>query len=103
LYKEFAKAFKLADIVYIMDIYSAGESPIKGVSRELILKSMPAFGLKAFKFKNSLAVAKNLSGGDILLSIGAGDVWKTGEDIKLKLEIIPPPLLSISGKTGKIR
>ena len=88
LYKEFAKAFKLADIVYIMDIYPAGESPLKGVSSNMILNAMPSNKTKVFQFKNALTVAKNLSKGDILLTIGAGDVWKVGEDIKLKFEII---------------
>jgi UDP-N-acetylmuramate--alanine ligase len=88
LYKEFAKAFKLADIVYIMDIYPAGESPLKGVSSNLILNAMGEDKGKVFQFKDALTVAKNLSKGDILLTIGAGDVWKTGEDIKLKFEII---------------
>ncbi len=88
LYKEFAKAFKLADIVYIMDIYPAGESSLKGVSSNLILNVMGEYKGKVFQFKNALTVAKNLSKGDILLTIGAGDVWKTGEDIKLKFEII---------------
>ncbi|MCG2726759.1 MAG: UDP-N-acetylmuramate--L-alanine ligase [Elusimicrobia bacterium] len=89
LYKEFAKAFKLADIVYIMDIYPAGESPLKGVSSDLILNIMKEENkVKVFHFKDAVTVAKNLSKGDILLSIGAGDVWKMGEDIKLKFEII---------------
>ena len=89
LYKEFAKAFALADIVYIMDIYPAGESPIKGVSSCLILNAMRGINkTKVFQFKDALAVAKNLSKGDMLLAIGAGDVWKMGEDIKLKFEII---------------
>ncbi|MCK5583784.1 MAG: hypothetical protein KAI33_08340, partial [Elusimicrobiales bacterium] len=89
LYKEFAKAFDMADIVYLMDIYSAGESPLKGISSELILNAMRGINkTKVFQFKNALTVAKNLAKGDILLTIGAGDVWKTGEDIKLKFEII---------------
>ena len=89
LYKEFAKSFKSADIVYLMDIYSAGESPLKGISSELILNAMRGINkTKVFQFKNALTVAKNLAKGDILLTIGAGDVWKTGEDIKLKFEII---------------
>lgn len=88
LYREFAKAFKLADILYIMDIYPAGESPLKGVSSNLILNAMPSNKTKVFQFKNALTVAKNLSKGDILLTIGAGDVWKAGEDIKLKFELI---------------
>ncbi|MBU2530494.1 MAG: UDP-N-acetylmuramate--L-alanine ligase, partial [Elusimicrobia bacterium] len=40
LYKDFAGAFKLADILFLMDIYPAGEKPLKGVSSDLIFNAM---------------------------------------------------------------
>lgn len=89
LCKEFARSFKLADIVYLMDVYPAGEHPIKGVSSNLILNAAKREdNAKIVPFRDSFSVAKNLSKGDVVLTIGAGDVWKTGEDIKLKFEII---------------
>ena len=87
LLKEFARAFPGADRIYLMDIYAAGEKPLPGVSSGRLLAEMRRAGLKAEAFPGSLEAAKELKPGDVLLTVGAGDVWKTGEDIKLKLEM----------------
>ena len=61
--------------------------PLPGVT-ELILSGLKKRGLKAEKFPGAMEIAKDLRAGDLLITIGAGDVWKAGEEIKLKLETI---------------
>jgi UDP-N-acetylmuramate--alanine ligase len=84
LFKEFGSSFSGADAVKVTDIYSAGERRIKGVSSELILKSLKSNKCDASKFEGARALASSLCGGEIILTLGAGDIWKQGEEI-LKL------------------
>ncbi|MBI4655671.1 MAG: UDP-N-acetylmuramate--L-alanine ligase [Elusimicrobia bacterium] len=88
LRREFAGAFKKAGMVYVMDIYPAGEKPIKGIDAGLLLNHMKKQGVPSMKFPGAMEVVRNLKKGDLVITIGAGDVWKTGEEIKLKLETI---------------
>jgi len=82
---KFGPAFRAADFVHVMEIYPAGETPIPGVSSKLILESLRKAGVKAAPFLRAVDVARELRPGDLLLTIGAGDVWKVGEDLKRRL------------------
>jgi UDP-N-acetylmuramate--alanine ligase len=84
LYNEFGKALKKTDILYIMDIYPASEKPIKGVTSDLIINSAKENKCNVFKFEDIGSVAKILKENDILLTLGAGNVWQQGEEL-LKL------------------
>ncbi len=88
LRRDFPAAFDAADLTYVMDIYAAGEKPLPGVTSKLILDGLKKRGLAAEKFPGAMEIAKNLRAGDVLITVGAGDVWKMGEEIKLKLETI---------------
>lgn len=81
LAREFGPALRAADFSYIMDIYPAGEKPIKGVSSKLILDSMKKARAAGAPFPGALELAKQLKPGDVVLTLGAGDVWKVGEDL----------------------
>jgi UDP-N-acetylmuramate--alanine ligase len=81
LAKEFGRAFEGADVAYVMDIYPAGEKPIKGVTSALILDAMKKSGVAAAPFPGALELSKQLKPGDVVLTLGAGDVWKVGEDL----------------------
>jgi len=81
LFEKFGKSFFLADFVEVLDIYSANEQPIDGVTSELILKSLLENKCLAGKFLGLENFSKNLSSGDIVLTLGAGDVWKKGEEL----------------------
>ncbi|MDR3124389.1 MAG: UDP-N-acetylmuramate--L-alanine ligase [Endomicrobium sp.] len=81
LFKEFGESFKYADIVKVLDIYSAGEKAIDGVNAELVLNSLLKNKSIADKFIDIKTLSKNLSFGDIVLTLGAGDVWKKGEEL----------------------
>jgi len=88
LYKEFGKAFGRAGRVYVAPVYAAGEKPLPGVDSGLILSQLKKNGAPASEFRGVLETVKDLKPGDVFMTLGAGDVWKTGEDIKLKLETL---------------
>ena len=90
LLEEFFTAFNQADKVIILDIYAAGEQRIPGVSGQTLYEGIRQYGHKDAVFvpdKDKVveyAVAA-LRQGDMLLTLGAGDVWKLGETILEKL------------------
>lgn len=86
LWDEFGQAFANADEVFLTDIYPAGEDPIEGVSTELICQAMkkhenrdPVYVGKFEEIPSS--VAPYLREGDIVLTLGAGDIYKAGPAI----------------------
>ncbi|MBI4055680.1 MAG: UDP-N-acetylmuramate--L-alanine ligase [Elusimicrobia bacterium] len=85
LYRDFGRSFSQADLVFIMPIYSAGERPLLGVGSDLILRALKRNGVEARPFQRAIDVARQLREGDLLLTLGAGDVWKVGEDLKRRV------------------
>ncbi|MEK6682875.1 MAG: UDP-N-acetylmuramate--L-alanine ligase [Nitrospirota bacterium] len=86
LMKDFATAFYQADSLILTDIYSAGESPIEGVSGERLYELIKEHGHKEVVFiKNKDEVAdyvlKMLKKNDIVITLGAGDIWKVGGEL----------------------
>lgn len=89
LWNEFAHAFEKADRVMVMDIYPAGEDPIPGVSSDLIVKAMQNVhraASSAPKPFSPQALRASLDPGDVLLTLGAGDVWRCGEALLGKVD-----------------
>ncbi|MDD5657880.1 MAG: UDP-N-acetylmuramate--L-alanine ligase [Elusimicrobia bacterium] len=92
LRREFGPAFRGADLVYVMDIYPAGEAPRPGVSSALVLDSLRRAKVPGAAFSGPIDALRQLRPGDVVLTLGAGDVWKTGEDIlrRLRGELASP-------------
>ena len=88
---EFAAAFDEAAVVVATEIYAAGEDPLSGVTGARLAESIAARGRAAVRFvpdKQDLAaaLAAEVRPGDLVLTLGAGDVWKTGEELLRLLE-----------------
>jgi UDP-N-acetylmuramate--alanine ligase len=86
LIDEFARSFNSADCVYILDIYAASETPIPGVSSEVLAEKMRAYGHRGVTYCGSTETAINAAvaearGGDAVLTLGAGNVWQAGDRI----------------------
>jgi UDP-N-acetylmuramate--alanine ligase len=81
LYKDFGKSFSCADEVNVLDIYSAGEPPLAGITSGLIIDCLKKNKVAVKKFAGLEAFSKTLSPNDIALTLGAGDVWKKGEEL----------------------
>jgi len=91
-YEEFGKAFLLADVLVLTDVYPAREEPIQGVTGELIANAAKQFGHKDVHYiqdKKQLPeyLKKNTRPGDIVITMGAGDIWKFGEEFLKQLRI----------------
>jgi len=91
LLKEFFTAFNEADKLVIMDIYAAGEKPIPGVSGEALAEGVKQYGHKDVVYipereKIVEHMASVLRKGDLMITLGAGDVWKIGEQVLEKLK-----------------
>ncbi len=91
LFSEFMTAFYDADVLVIVDIYAAGEAPIKGVTAQRFCESLKEYGHKDVTyipdFKGAEAhLSEFLQPGDVLLTLGAGDVWRSGETVMKNLK-----------------
>lgn len=83
-YQEFGRSFLNSDIFICTDVYPAREEPLEGVSGLLIADAAKKFGHKNVHYiKDKNDVPKFLSeikkDGDIIVTLGAGDIWKYGE------------------------
>ncbi len=84
---DFGRAFADADTVIVTDVYAAGEEPIPGVDGKLIvdyiLEEDPFKDVAYFPKKADISgyAAGRLAGGDIFLTLGAGDIWVLGEEL----------------------
>ncbi len=90
LAKKFGLSFDSVSRVWLTDIYSAGEKPIPGISSSLILESFPSDKRETVTLssdRNAIIkqVIKSLRPRDVLVTLGAGDVYKIGEEILKKI------------------
>lgn len=86
LHEEFGKAFRSADLLVLTDIYAAGEAPIEGVSGETILQEVRRQSGQSVVYlpeREKLAsyLQKEIQEGDLVITMGAGDIYKTGEEL----------------------
>ncbi|MDH4326964.1 MAG: UDP-N-acetylmuramate--L-alanine ligase [Nitrospira sp.] len=91
--EDFAHAFDRADQLFITEVYAAGEQPIPGVSGERLAETIKAAGHPSVTFierKETMPdqILPHLKPGDLVLTLGAGDIWKAGTGILARLEPI---------------
>lgn len=77
-WEAFGPALAAADIVVVTDVYAAGESPVPGVTGALIARSAISAGAEVVYVPHRAELAAEVAGlvreGDLLLSLGAGDI-----------------------------
>ncbi len=86
LFEDFTRAFYRADSLVVLPIYPAGEIPIPGVEGEILCEGIKAHGHKDATFKRGVKevldhLSHSLDANDVVLTLGAGPVWKIGEEI----------------------
>lgn len=86
LMKQFWSSFNDADCVIINDIYPAGEDPIEGVDARKLVDGVKHFGHKNVEYipnrkDTQDRLATLLQPGDVLLTLGAGNIWELGRDL----------------------
>ncbi len=91
LMDEFANAFDDADTLFILDIYAASESPIEGITGEVLAQRIEEVGKHEARYASSFAeaaeaVVAGAHEGDMILTLGAGSVSQLGPMILEKLQ-----------------
>jgi UDP-N-acetylmuramate--alanine ligase len=86
LWDEFGRSFGHADEIFLTDIYPAGEEPIDGISSGLIRQAVQKHGNRDAvlidRFEDiSDSVVNVLKDGDVVITLGAGDIYKVGPAI----------------------
>ncbi len=83
--QEFGAALSAADLVFLADIYPARERPLPGVSSDLIARAIIDHGGTVAWRGERAALATGLRQavrpGDVVLTIGAGDITRTGPEL----------------------
>ena len=90
LFEDFVKAFHNADVLILTDIYPAGEAPIEGITAEVLAARIRRHGQRDVTWisdreKLCAHLESVLQPGDILLTLGAGNVWQVGETMLERL------------------
>jgi UDP-N-acetylmuramate--alanine ligase len=84
LEEEFSRAFYHADSVIVLPIYAAGEEPIEGINAERLVDKIKQHGHRDATYAPDFVTALDIleaevRENDLLITLGAGDVWKIGE------------------------
>jgi UDP-N-acetylmuramate--alanine ligase len=95
LFDDFVTAFYDADLLIVTDIYAASEKPIEGVTSEGLANAIRRHGQKDVTFiADRVEIPDSLAGivrpGDIVLTLGAGNIWEAGEELLSKLKLQEP-------------
>ncbi len=91
LLEEFSTAFRDADSVIVLDIYPASEQPIPGITGEMLARRITEVGGQEALYVSSFAKAMKLvataaMSSDVILTLGAGNVWQLGPQVLEQLE-----------------
>jgi UDP-N-acetylmuramate--alanine ligase len=94
LMDDFGRAFHQADAVYVLDIYAASEAPIEGVTAATLAARIRDFGHRSVEYVGTIdhgveAIMRDVQEGDLVLTLGAGNVWQAGELLLRRLEERP--------------
>lgn len=86
LLDEFVTSFNDADVVFLTGIYAAGEEPIEGVSGQVLAEAIRAHGHRDVTYVEkradvASAVVPRLKSGDLVVTLGAGDITQVGPDL----------------------
>jgi UDP-N-acetylmuramate--alanine ligase len=107
LHREFGSAFGDADRVLITDVYPASETPIPGISGQTIADEIARHGHRNVRYQPRLEwvhrdVGNMLESGDLVLSLGAGNIHEQLSILAADL-VIAEKLKAIVGKQGDVR
>jgi UDP-N-acetylmuramate--alanine ligase len=86
LFDEFARSFYDAEVVLLTDIYAASEDPLPEVTAERLARQIERYGHRHARYVGPLAAAgplliEAIRPGDLVLTLGAGNVWRVGEEV----------------------
>lgn len=90
LWDEFKAAFDEADVLVLTPVYSAGEEPLPGISSEKLAEKIHSGTSQQVYYRPNFDAVINLldevvAPGDLVLTMGAGDVWKIGQEFSKRI------------------
>lgn len=90
LFKDFLAAFYDADVLILTDIYAAGEERIEGVEAKALFEGIREYGHKDVTYipdKKEIVdhLLRIMVPGDMVITLGAGDIYQTAEDLVRRL------------------
>lgn len=90
LMDDFARCFNNADRLFVLDIYPANESPIEGVTSEVLTERIRQFGHKSVSYVGSMEdslekILPEIRSGDLVITLGAGSITKLSDEILKRL------------------
>ena len=86
LFDDFLSAFDDADVLYLFDVYPAGEEPIAGVSARRLYEALRARGHLEVHYLGgeqdpAARIASGSRAGDVIATLGAGDIYRMGGEV----------------------
>jgi UDP-N-acetylmuramate--alanine ligase len=93
LFDDFVKCFYDADVLILTDIYAASEQPIEGVSAESLVAEIKKHGQRDVTYvADRETLPEYLAGickpGDLVMTLGAGNIWQAGEGLLKRLQAL---------------
>lgn len=89
LFDDFAKSFEKADVIYIIDVYSAGEEAIDGINASSLVQKVSSYGKESFFLddieKLPQLLIPYIKSGDLILMMGAGSITNHAAMLETKL------------------
>jgi UDP-N-acetylmuramate--alanine ligase len=94
LFEDFLSAFDDTDVLYLMEVYAAGEDPIPDINARRLYEGLCARGhlnvhYLADETEAALRLMRETTENDLLITLGAGDVYKLGDNLLALLAEMP--------------
>jgi UDP-N-acetylmuramate--alanine ligase len=91
LFEDFTTAFYQSDVLVVTDIYAASEPPIPGIHAEKLATAIQEHGHGNVRYISDnldlvAMLMEEVLDGDVVLTLGAGNIWKTGEELLRRLK-----------------
>jgi UDP-N-acetylmuramate--alanine ligase len=88
---EFARSFYQAEVLIVLPIYAASEEPVPGISGRNLVDRIKEFGHRDVVYASDFDAAQEvleqkITRGDLLITLGAGDVWKIADEFLARNE-----------------
>ncbi len=85
-YEDFLRAFDDTDVLFIGEVYAAGEAPMPGISGAKLADDIRRHGHKSVEFVGDAKLAADkvvdkVQSGDLFITMGAGNVYQAGEKL----------------------
>lgn len=101
-FDELTRAFNRADVLLLADVYAAGEAPIEGATSEHLARAVRAHGHRDVAWVGprsevARALRARVQPGDVVLTLGAGDITRVGPDL---LEALAASREELAGRGG---